>query len=211
METTKYQGWTNYQTWCVNLWINDDEQSYRYWKQAGVRAVTEASQDSSLEEKSCSQKEVAVRRLSELLQEDFETCELLDSTNVHSDLLRNALNAVNWREIAESLLEDAPSDDKGADREETNSPDDVLFSLGRLVCTPEAARLLSCDEMAKAIGRHLRGDWGSVDDVDALENILAVEAGFRIFSVYESQDQTRFWVITEADRSVTTILLPTEY
>lgn len=59
--------------------------------------------------------------------------------------------------------------------------------------------------------RHVRGDWGEIDDHDRSENELSVEAGFRLHSAYELRDGTRIWIITEADRSSTTILLPSEY
>ena len=63
----------------------------------------------------------------------------------------------------------------------------------------------------KFINRHVTGDWGDVCDEDAMENDLSAENGFRIFSVYCLEDGTKIWVITEADRSTTTILLPSEY
>jgi len=56
-----------------------------------------------------------------------------------------------------------------------------------------------------------RGDWGLVGDADWKENDLSVHKGFRILSVYETQARRRFWIITEADRSSTCILLPDEY
>jgi hypothetical protein len=59
--------------------------------------------------------------------------------------------------------------------------------------------------------RHVRGDWGNLDDDDRAENELSVDAGFRLLSAYELRDGTRIWIITEADRSATTILLPGEY
>jgi hypothetical protein len=60
------------------------------------------------------------------------------------------------------------------------------------------------------VQRHASGDWGDLDTHDRLENEIAVREGFRILSAYELEG-IRFWVITEADRSTTTILLPEEY
>jgi hypothetical protein len=62
-----------------------------------------------------------------------------------------------------------------------------------------------------AVARHLRGDWGNVDKHDWQLNDEAHEFGGRILSEYFSQDHVKFWLITECDRSVTTILLPEEY
>ena len=88
-----------------------------------------------------------------------------------------------------------------------------LFVTGQLVATPAALRAI---REAKAnpidyITRHTRGDWGEVGKEDAQENELSVSQGFRILSVYTLHTKVRIWVITEADRSVTTILLPDEY
>ena len=59
--------------------------------------------------------------------------------------------------------------------------------------------------------RHARGDWGDLSEEDKQENELAVEQGFRILSAYHTSKGCKLWVITESDRSVTTILLPDEY
>jgi hypothetical protein len=61
------------------------------------------------------------------------------------------------------------------------------------------------------IVRHMSLDPGSLGSEDQLQNLRAVREGTRVFSAYELRDGTRIWIITEADRSVTTILLPEEY
>jgi len=60
------------------------------------------------------------------------------------------------------------------------------------------------------VQRHMSGDWGDLSAEDKAENELSLREGFRILSAYELEGQ-RYWIITEADRSVTTILLPQEY
>ena len=64
---------------------------------------------------------------------------------------------------------------------------------------------------SRRIARHLRGDWGELDKDDRRENDLSLEKGFRLVSVYRTAAGLRFYIITEHDRSVTTILLPDEY
>ena len=86
-----------------------------------------------------------------------------------------------------------------------------LFSPGRIVATPGAIEALDADDVRSALARHLSGDWGDVCSKDAKENEFSLTRRLRLFSVYHGSDGTRFWVITEADRSVTTILLPSEY
>ena len=64
---------------------------------------------------------------------------------------------------------------------------------------------------AEEIGRHLHGDWGDCGDEDWQENELSLREGFRLLSVYHDRNTVKFWIITEADRSATTILLPEDY
>lgn len=82
------------------------------------------------------------------------------------------------------------------------------FQLGKLVATPGTIALGI--NFAPYINRHVRGDWGECDTEDWKTNNESVECGRRILSAYQS-DSGRFWIITEADRSVTTVLLPSEY
>jgi hypothetical protein len=84
------------------------------------------------------------------------------------------------------------------------------FPLGQLVITRAAAGRLTPDEIADGIVRHARGDWGDISPEDAAENELALREGFRLLSAY-GRGERRFWVITEADRSATTTLLPEDY
>ena len=85
------------------------------------------------------------------------------------------------------------------------------FAVGRLVATPNALSCLHPQDIQTALARHVRGDWGDCSPADQKENDLSVQEGFRIFSVYHDRKGVKFWVITEADRSVTTILLPEDY
>ena len=85
------------------------------------------------------------------------------------------------------------------------------FPVGRLMITPAAAHVVPADEAAKALRRHAAGDWGTVDAEDWASNDAALRYGTRLMSSYRTQDKTVFWIITEADRSVTTILLPSDY
>jgi len=88
-----------------------------------------------------------------------------------------------------------------------------LFALGQVVATPGALDLLdrTATNGFDLLQRHQNGDWGSVPPEDAEENRRSVEAGNRILSSYMLDGAERIWIITEADRSVTTLLLPEEY
>jgi len=87
------------------------------------------------------------------------------------------------------------------------------FALGQTVITPgaEEALELAGQTAIEFLRRHISGDWGELSDDDRKENELSLEQGFRLLSCYETRKGERLWIITEADRSATTILLPIEY
>ncbi len=85
------------------------------------------------------------------------------------------------------------------------------FRLGQTVITRGALGTLSGDDVATAMLRHARGDWGELVAEDRAANDRALEKGGRLVSAYRTARGTKFWIITEADRSVTTVLLPEEY
>ena len=89
----------------------------------------------------------------------------------------------------------------------------MLFELGRIVATPGALQALEAagEQPAEFIDRHASGDWGELDDEDKQENEFSVINGFRILSSYTTSGGDKLWIITEADRSATTFLLPEEY
>jgi hypothetical protein len=84
------------------------------------------------------------------------------------------------------------------------------FLLGRIVATPGALATLQDNEAWVLLRRHASGDWGDMDDHDKRANEAALLHGDRLFSAYSVRG-VKLWIITEADRSVTTILLPEEY
>ncbi len=86
----------------------------------------------------------------------------------------------------------------------------IRFPLGQIVMTPGAHETFTPDQIAEALRRHARGDWGDICKTDAQENELSLKEGFRLMSVY-TFDENKLWIITERDRSTTTVLLPEEY
>ena len=88
-----------------------------------------------------------------------------------------------------------------------------LFDLGQLVATPGALAALekTGQNAMELLSRHVRGDWGDLPKEDKDENQLSLEKGFRLLSRYHTTAGDKLWVITEADRSHTTLLLPEEY
>jgi hypothetical protein len=87
------------------------------------------------------------------------------------------------------------------------------FPLGQIVATPGALAALedAGQTPLELLRRHAAGDWGELDEHDRQENEFSLRRGFRLLSAYTLTNGTRIWIITEADRSVTIFLLPSEY
>ena len=85
------------------------------------------------------------------------------------------------------------------------------FELGKLVATPGALDEVPSSDWVAALARHASGDWGNMPPEDVAANNQALQEGSRLMSSYLTPEGTEFWIITEADRSVTTILLPEGY
>ena len=93
------------------------------------------------------------------------------------------------------------------------TPKLALFRLGQIVATPGALQALerAGEAPQKFLERHVCGDWGDLGEDDRQENALSLERSFRLLSVYQTTAGERLWVITEANRELTTILLPRDY
>jgi len=91
--------------------------------------------------------------------------------------------------------------------------DEPLFPLGRIVSTPGAldALVRANQSPQEFLNRHVTGDWGELGDEDRAENNYSLKHGFRILSSYKTAAGEKLWLITESDRSLTTLLRPEEY
>jgi hypothetical protein len=87
----------------------------------------------------------------------------------------------------------------------------LAFTPGSLYITPNAAKSLNSSDVVAALARHFQQDWGLVEDDDRVANDRAVVNGARILSAYRDCYGTKFWIITEADRKSTSVLLPEDY
>jgi hypothetical protein len=88
---------------------------------------------------------------------------------------------------------------------------ETLFPLGRTVITRNANDSLHPEDVKLCLDRHALGDWGDLDEHDLNENKVALAQGLRLFSAYHDRASVKFYIITERDRSVTTVLLPEDY
>ena len=91
-----YQGWSNYETWAVKLWIDNEYEDYVYWTERTTEELDDADGD----------REMATAQLADSLKDAHEE-NTPDLTGAYSDLLRSALEEVDWQEIAEALIETA--------------------------------------------------------------------------------------------------------
>ena len=92
-------------------------------------------------------------------------------------------------------------------------PSFARFQLGQTYITPgaEEALMIAGQTGIEFLRRHMSQDWGELSDEDVRENELSVKEGFRLLSAYRTAKGQKLWIITEADRASTTILLPSEY
>jgi histidine ammonia-lyase len=92
-------------------------------------------------------------------------------------------------------------------------PTATRFALGQTYITPgaEEALMIAGQTAIEFLRQHMSGNWGDLSEEDIQENELALKQGFRLLSAYRTAKGQKIWLITEADRSSTTILLPSEY
>ena len=102
----KYNGWTNYETWAVALWIDNDHSSYLYWREQAQRRHEEAKSSDIVLRGVCSAAQAAMAALAEQLQAEITDASPLSDATLYTDLLNAAFGEVDWYDIAQSLLAD---------------------------------------------------------------------------------------------------------
>jgi hypothetical protein len=120
-DTKRYNGWTNYETWNVKLWIDNERGDYEHWREQAISCWRDRARLESWENPGRLQQtdeQRALYRLADQLKDSYEEsqCNILEGANLSAsmwaDLLGAALSEVNWREIAESMLEDLSDEDE---------------------------------------------------------------------------------------------------
>jgi len=115
MNTKEYNGWTNYETWLVKLWMDNSESSDAFYREKAQEVYAAAQPDDTF-----SKAQRATLDLGDALKEDYQeaSCELLEGmgqgASVWSDLLGAALSEVNWHEIAEHMIDDCDKETEAA-------------------------------------------------------------------------------------------------
>jgi len=111
---TRYNGWTNYETWVANLWMDNDEGSYNYWQERAEAAAADALGDTLTEKRS----EATALLAAEMEAEMDEAVNSVAVTGVLADLLNRAAGCIDWREIADHRIADLDADAFGEEAEE---------------------------------------------------------------------------------------------
>ncbi len=112
MNTDKtYNGFTNYETWAVSLWLGNDHGSYQYWRDA-TQEEWECAKAAPASAGRSTPRETASIALSQRLREEVEGGSPLADATLYTDLLQSALDQVDWYEVADNLLEDAQEDEQ---------------------------------------------------------------------------------------------------
>lgn len=147
MTDDTYNGWTNYETWAVNLWIGNEQGPHEYWREQARTQRAEATNCQQVEEGIWTADRAAVFNLADQLREEISDGSPLRVSSLYSDLLGAALSEVNWQEIAEHMLADLEEEDEPAS--DLFGP--VIFSYSRAQAIADGV-LIDVTETAKEAG-----------------------------------------------------------
>lgn len=100
-EGQKYNGWSNYETWTVSLWLGNDEATHNYWTDAAHRSIRDSEANRYM-----TKREAAEIALADRLKDEVNAGNRVQGASLYADLLNAALSEVNWHEIAKSMIED---------------------------------------------------------------------------------------------------------
>lgn len=117
MEDRTYNGWTNYETWAVALWLDNEEPSCRYWREQAEEHRRAAGTCEQVLKGIWTPENAAKFNLADQLKEEVTEAAPLEEASLYSDLLGAALSEVNWDEIAENHLANLPEPETSPDED----------------------------------------------------------------------------------------------
>lgn len=123
MSDKRFNGWINYETWAVALWIDNEQSSYLYWREEAERHYRAASRSDLVRKGASSAAQSATLALAEQLKDEIRDGSPLDAPTVYTDLLNAALGEVDWYQIAVELLADRVAIGTKTDQPDKPAPD----------------------------------------------------------------------------------------
>lgn len=111
MAEETYNGWTNYETWAVALWLDNEAGSQAYWREATREAWQEAASSKQVREWSFNRSDAARILLADRLKSEVEEGNPIEEASLYADLIGAALSSVNWHEIARHYVEESECED----------------------------------------------------------------------------------------------------
>lgn len=118
MEAKTYNGWSNYETWAVGLWLDNEEGSYHHTRTLARIAQREAGRSQAVKDWGWTHEDAATWQLAKMIQDFIEEHDPVPTATLYADLMHAALCEVNWREIARHYLEDVANDEQQARNED---------------------------------------------------------------------------------------------
>lgn len=146
----KYNGWTNYETWAVALWMDNDALCHRYWREAAHEARSEAPKCQQVTDDIWTESQAARFLLADWIKEGISEKAPTSEPSVYTDLLQAALDSVEWQEIADHLLEDT-KDETPPNPERSNEPFEIISTYTRAQALEDGV-LVEVTETAKEAG-----------------------------------------------------------
>lgn len=205
------QDWANYETWCVSQWLPTDEAVWDGFREQLRRLAAKRTSSSDESNQSLASNRGRQKfQLAKQLREAVSRLGYMELPLIYCDLLESALARVNWLEIVEHFL----GHPFPKQLRRNAAPHDALvpvFEAGRVFVGSAAQAALTAEDIKPALTRHVQGDWGLLDTMDRRQNLRALAASRPLQSVFQSTNGTSFWVVTEADRSLTSVLLAEDY
>jgi hypothetical protein len=201
---------TNRPTYEILKHITGNLQRVQEWSLLALKINHELGDSSQVIDGSKTLEEVVIESLTDHLQSDYRALFEQCSNGPCRRLLDVSSEQVDWGSLASFLLDIAHSAPQENGVPLFTAGGKGRFNAGRIVITRGAADRISEHVVNRLLGRHFSGDWGDLGEFDWVENDRSLEFGGRLMSVYNCNDQA-VWIITEADRSATTVLLPNEY
>jgi len=188
--------------------LTTDHQCLKNWAAHVPKLLEECKQAPEVIDGSKTAEQLAVELLAKRQKDAFiASCPIPEGT-LCAVLINGLVSEIEWEALAQFVISVAESESK--DSVPAIVTGNARFFTERITVTKGAALMLERTEISEAIARHLEGDWGSVPQQDREENERCLTAGGRLMSAFGDGGK-RVWVITEGDRSATTVLLPEEY